>query len=222
MRESIPSPVFESIQSHLRSVGESAVTGWEANQAEEDSLTGDLGRLLSANSSQPIIVNGKTWHWRIRYKKFRGRGDDAFEKTYGADGIIQIEATFGGTTLHKGILFQAKKATRFRPGELRKQLVLIEGVAPGGSAVLLYDPTGYRAVRGSELLHFEEGLVGPAIRRMQPLPSFFDDFLECKNGIRGMYYEAVRERLLLPTIDGQIRAVPLEIRSRIKIDIIGQ
>jgi hypothetical protein len=54
---------------------------------------------------------------------------------------------------------------------------------------------------------------------MRPLGSFFDGFLECKNGLRGMYYEAVRERLLLPTIDGQIRAVPLEIRHRVKIEI---
>jgi hypothetical protein len=221
MRDLIPAPVIESVREHLKTVAEDAVEGWEANKDEEDSLTGDLGARLSMDRFQPILVNGQLWDWRIRYKKFRGRGENAFEHTSGADGIIQIEVTLRGTTFHKGILFQAKKATRFRARELKEQVVSMEGFAPGGSAVVLYDPAGYRAMTGAEFLHFDERLVGPPIRKMRPLGSFFDDFLECKNGIRGMYYEAVRERLLLPTIDGELKAVPLEIGSRIKLEITG-
>jgi hypothetical protein len=95
----------------------------------------------------------------------------------------------------------------------------MQNLIPGGSAVLVYDPEGYAAIKGTEYLRSDEGLVGVKIRRMLPLPSFFDEFLECKSGVRGMYYEAVRERLLFPTLDGEIRAMPLEVRNRIKIEI---
>jgi hypothetical protein len=200
-------------------VGERAVTGWEANKDEEDSLTGDLGRLLTTPRDVHINVNRHAWRWRIRYKKFRGRGGDAFENTTGADGIVQVEITQRDIEWFKGVLFQAKKATRFRSSELSKQIKSIENIAPGGSAVILYDPNGYRAIKGTEFLHAGEGLVGRPIKRMQPLASFLDDFLECKNGLLGMYYEAVRERLLLPTIEGEVKAVPLELRHRVKIEI---
>jgi hypothetical protein len=219
MRELIPPPVFESIQHHLRTVGESAVSGWESNKDEEDSLTGDLGRSLSTGRNIVISVNGQVWRWCVRYKKFRGRGPGAFETTSGADGIIQVEATLRDETLFKGVLFQGKKGERLRNAELTKQVEAIEKTAPGGSAVVLYNPTGYVAIKGTEYLHPEEVLVGPMIKRMRPLASFFDEFLECKSGLRGMYYEAVRERLVLPTIDGQIKAVQLEVRHRIKIEI---
>jgi hypothetical protein len=221
MRELIPASVFDSIRTHLRVAAETAATGWEANQDEEDSLTGDLGRLLKTPHTVHINLNGQVWRWRVEYKKFRGRGEGAFEGRTGADGIIQIEATLRGITLFKGILFQAKKATRFRAAEVREQITLIEKMAPGGSAVVLYDPAGYRAVKGTEFLNSEEGIVGNAVKRMLPLGSFFDDFLECKNGVRGMYYEAVRERLLLPSLDGEIRAVPLELRHRVKIEVVN-
>lgn len=219
MRELIPSPVFDSISRHLRHVGEVAVLGWESNKDEEDSLTGDLGRLLITRRNIIIRVNGQTWRWCIGYKKFRGRGANAFEKKAGADGIIQVEATLRDVTLFKGVLFQAKKVDRFRNADLKGQVEAIEGIAPGGSAVIVYGPTGYVAIKGTEYLHPEEGLVGPVIKKMRPLPSFLDEFLECKNGLRGMYYEARRKRLVLPTLDGEIKAVPLELKHRIKIEI---
>jgi hypothetical protein len=56
---------------------------------------------------------------------------------------------------------------------------------------------------------------------MLTLGSFFDEFLECKNGLRGMYYDAVRGRLVLPTVDLEIKAVQLDVRHRIKIEIAG-
>jgi hypothetical protein len=221
MRDLVPSLVFDSIRSHLRTATEQAVAGWEANREEEDSLTGDLGRVLTTPGTVETYVNGQVWRWRIAYKKFRGRGDGAFESESGADGIIQIEAMLREATWFKGILFQAKKATRFRAAEVREQIASMEKMAPGGSAVVLYDPEGYRAIKATEFLHSEEGVVGKPISRMLPLGSFFEDFLECKNGLRGMYYEAVRERLLLPSLGGDIRAIPLQLRHRVKIEVVG-
>ncbi|MGO8787249.1 MAG: hypothetical protein ACLQVL_07680 [Terriglobia bacterium] len=219
MRELIPLQVFDSIQQHLRSAGESAVSGWERNSEEEDSLTGDLGRLLCTGSRVLVSVNGQTWEWRVSYKKFRGRGDGAFESKYGADGIIQIEVTLRGQTFFKGLLFQAKKGQTPRGSELREQVVKIEQIAPGGSGVVLFRPTGYLGIKGTEYLHSDEGVVGPVVNKMQSLASFLEDFLACKNGLRGMYFEAVRERLVLPTLDGEIKAIPLKVQHRIKIEV---
>jgi hypothetical protein len=196
--------------------------GSAQNKDEEDSLTGDLGRLLTTHRDIYINVDGHSWRWRVRYKKFRGRGKGAFEGTSGADGIIQVEVTIRGETFFEGILFQAKKVTRFRNAELRRQIISIEKLAPGGSAVFLFGPELYRAIKGTEYLRPDERLVGVTIRKMPPLASFFDEFLECKSGIRGMYYEAVREQLLLPTIDGQVKAEALEVRNRIKIEIASR
>src|SRR5450631_3523679 len=103
MRELIPGPVFESIQRHLRNVGAKAAQGWESNEAEEDSLTGDLGRLLKTPHAVNIRIGDQAWRWSIGYKKFRGRGPDAFESIIGADGIIQIETTLRDSTFFKGV-----------------------------------------------------------------------------------------------------------------------
>ncbi len=219
MRDLIPPQVFEPIQQHLRSVGEGAVSGWERNSEEEDSLTGDFGRLLSTGSRVFVNVNGQTWEWRVSYKKFRGRGLDAFEKDYGADGIIQIEVTLRGATFFKGLLFQAKKGETLRGSDLREQIAKIEEIAPCGSAVVLYHPLGYLGIKGTEYLHSDGELVGPMANKLQTLASLLEDFLECKNGLRGMYFEAVRERLVLPTLNGEIKAIPLKVQHRIKIEI---
>lgn len=219
MRELVPPRVFDSIQEHLRTAGESSVSGWEDNKEEEDSLTGDLGHHISTRRHILVNVNGQMWRWRVCYKKFRGRGPGAYETKSGADGIIQVEATVRDETYFKGVLFQAKKGENFRTTELIEQVETIEKTAPGGSAIILFRPTSYVAIKGTEFLHTGEGLVGPVIKRMLPLGSFFDEFLECKNGLRGMYYEATRGRLVLPAIDGQIKAVELDVRHRIKIEI---
>src|SRR2546426_834811 len=85
-----------------------AVEGWEDGSEDEDTLTGDLGATLRTRRST-VTANGQTWVWRVRYKKFRGRGHRALERATGADGIFQIEVTTGDQKHFKGVLFQAKK-----------------------------------------------------------------------------------------------------------------
>jgi hypothetical protein len=48
-----------------RTVAEDAAIGWEANQDEEDSLTGDLGRLLKTPHTVYINLDGQIWRWRV-------------------------------------------------------------------------------------------------------------------------------------------------------------
>ena len=218
MRDLIPAPIFDSIQAHLRQAASAAPSGWESNSEEEDSLTGDLGHVLCAPRSGPVHVDGEIWHWRITYRKFRGRGKGALEARIGADGIVQIEVSRGDAVYFKGLLFQAKKENNLRRRDLQKQIEAMEGVAPGASAVVVYRPREYTAISGRDYLRVDPGVVGEA-KIVQPLGSFLEEFLECEKGMRDMYYEAVRKRLIVPVVTGGIRAVPLEIRHRIEIEI---
>lgn len=167
MRDLLPPEVFNSIRGHLRQASEEAPEGWTSNKAEEDSLTGDLGRLLRTIGSIPVFVDGKPgWQW--------GNAD------------------------------------------LMSQLENMEAIAPGGSAVFVYGPNGYFGAKGTEYLH--PPTVGEfAVTKLRPLSEVLDDFLECKNGLRGMYLDAVRELLLVPSISGELKAHEVEVRHRVKI-----
>ena len=190
-----------------------AVEGWEDGSDDEDTLTGDLGATLR---TRPSIVtsNGETWMWRVRYKKFRGRGPGALERPTGADGIFQIEVTRGDEKHFKGLLFQAKKAGT-TDGRLAAQVERMEGLASGGSAIFEYGPNAYRAATGHAYLTAGSPSLRSKGAPLQSLSSFLgDSFLPCGTGLRGMYYDALRALLLLPTGP----AIRIPIRHRIVVE----
>lgn len=203
-------------------MGNHAQSGWEAGNAEEDTLTGHLGGQLQTRRTRNILVNGHQWRWRVRYTKFRGRGRNAFEKRSGADGIVELEVvrTAEQIALYKGMLFQAKKIVGNRDARLIEQVGKMEQIAVGSSAVFEYGPNGYFAGDGRLYLRDQD----PAALREQRLPlgSFLGDrFLPCESGLRGMYYDGVRGELLVPTPEGGVRAVLVELRNRIMIQVEG-
>jgi hypothetical protein len=213
MRDIIPDQVFQSIQDHLIRVGGSAHSGWSSGKSEEDTLTGDFcGRLRT--EWQGSAANGHPWMWRVRYTKFRGRGKNPFEKRSGADGIVQVEVTLApGVKIYKGLLFQAKKNLLGFNAKTVGQVRTMEEIAPGGSALFLYTPDEYRAISGTTYLERSDAVE---------LPSLGDflgkGFLPCKNGLRGMYYDAIRDLLLVPTGDRDVRAIPVELQHRVLIE----
>ena len=99
MQDVIPKGVFGAIQNHLRNRIAHAEQGWEAGEEEEDTLTGDLGGSLRTGGWIRSIQDDIPWHWRVTYKKFRGRGVNALESETGADGIFQIEVYPYGRTI---------------------------------------------------------------------------------------------------------------------------
>jgi hypothetical protein len=214
LRDVLPERVFHSIQRHLVHVGNTAHSGWVSASSEEDTLTGDFcGRLRI--DWQNSVADGDSWKWRVRYKKFRGRSKNAFEKRSGADGIIQIEVTLNPrrVKIYKGLLFQAKKKLLGFNAKTVGQVQAMEKIAPGGSALFLYVPNGFGAISGATYLERSAALTVPH------LGSFLGDrFLPCKSGLRGMYYDAVRELLLVPTGDSDIHAMPVDLRHRVLIE----
>jgi hypothetical protein len=216
LRDVIPEPIFEAIQEHLRTVGDNAQTAWPAANAEEDTLTGDFCGRLAINPQRVRVNGGKRWEWSIRYKKFRGRGKGAFEKRSGADGIIDIEVTTNGEKLYKGLLFQAKKDGLRGDAKLTEQVRNMESLAKGGSAIFDYGRDGYRAIPGGIFLKSRSDRQSFIERNEHPLGSFLgDEFLSCSSGLRGMYFDAVRELLLVPG-RGAIR---VELHNRVRIDV---
>jgi hypothetical protein len=216
----IPALIFDAIQKHLRSVGDNAQSAWASANSEEDTLTGDFcGRLRT--EPQRIRVNKvERWEWMIRYKKFRGRAKGAFENRSGADGIIQIEVTTDRQKFYKGLLFQAKKGSLRVDAEVTGQVRKMEELAPGGSAVFEYRKDGYRAIPGDIFLENTPDRRISIQRNEHPLGSFLgDEFLPCTEGLRGMYFDAVRELLLVPTGENDVRAIPVELRHRLRIEV---
>jgi hypothetical protein len=214
VRDILPAPVYEAIEAHITDKAGHAHEGWPAGSDEEDTLTGDLGATFRTPWSPPISMNGDTWSWRITYKKFRGRGPGAFERSSGADGIFQVEVTLGSQMEFKGLLFQAKKMGQMN-GELQSQVERMERMAPRGSAVFVYGPESYRAVPGHDYLA-QASLDRSAIERaLQPLGEFLGrDFLSCIHGLRGMHYDAARGLLFLP--NGS--AYHISVAHRIRIE----
>lgn len=221
MRDVIPEPIFEAIQKHLRTVGDNAQTGWPAANAEEDTLTGDFCGRLRTDPQRIRVKGGEQWEWSIRYKKFRGRGKKAFESTSGADGIIEIEVTTNEVKFFKSLLFQAKKGDLRVDAKVTEQVRKMENLAHGSSAIFEYREDGYRAVPGDVFLERRSDRRILIQRNERPLGSFLgDEFLPCSKGLRGMYFDAVRELLLVPIIGtNDVRAISVELHHRVRIDV---
>jgi len=214
LRDIIPQPVYDAIWAHLTQGARNAVSGWDDASEDEDTLTGDFGALLRIEWSRPIAADGETWRWRVRYKKFRGRGGGALERETGADGIFQIEVTRGDEKAFKGLLFQAKKLGGSN-GRLSPQVERMESLAPGSSAVFEYGPPVYRAASGQGYLQAGSPSLRHKAPNLRPLDSFLgDEFLPCNAGHRGLYYDALRGLLLLPTGT----ALRVSVRHRVTIE----
>jgi hypothetical protein len=217
----VPQGLLRDVQNHIRNRVQHAEDGWDAGSDEEDTLTGDLGSSIRT-SAHTHFENGTRWEWRISYKKFRGRGANAAEKRLGADGIVQVEVLPSAGTqiiITKGILFQAKKVSSASRRDLLGQLQLMEDLAPGGSAVFEYGPDGYRASDGDDILTLSaETRSVPHAR--EPLSAYLADrFLPCLTGLRGMYYNANRDHLIIPVGGDVIKIADLRLRHRIGIEI---
>jgi hypothetical protein len=215
----LPDYVVRELQDHLRERSAQAQAGWESAAEEEDALTGDFCGSLRRDW---VEVNGDRgrWFWRVKYKKFRGRGKAAPEKHLGADGIFEIEARpIDGDIVTKGVLFQAKKERGGSRRDLRDQVRKMERIAPGGSAVFEFGPEAYRAEASAAMF--------PATQESNriPHPRHFigrylaDQFLPCRSGIRGMYYDAVRHNLAVP-VAGTIRIVNMAFAHRVRVEAV--
>lgn len=196
MRDLLPDDVRRAIGRHLIRSGHNAEDGFSSNEEDEDSLTGDLLRAVRRGWSAAIVADGAAWRWRVTTRKFRGRGELATEHIIGADGIVQIEVTTpSGSTVAKGLLFQAKNQWIHRDQDLLIQVRHMEEFAPSGSAVFDYSAEGYRGFPSSIVIERDARPRHIPPRRLGEFLA--DEFLECSVGRRDTYYDWSRKRLIL-------------------------
>ena len=212
----VPPLVLTEIGHHLRDASLSAEQGWESARADEDTLTGDLGASLRVGWRS--VNNGvDEFQWRIKYSKFRGRGEGAEESVLGADGIFQIEIedVVSGALRTKGLLFQAKKHTNRDRKELLKQTDAMNDLVPGGACVIEYGPTSYQAFNATSVLH-EDGVRTGRDRLGDYLAG---QFLPCLVGKWGLYYEVNRNVLVLPDASHGYQRVRARLKHSFRIEV---
>ncbi len=219
MRDVIPAPVFDQISEHFRTAAPGAArNAWRRGNQDEDTVTGDFLGRLSTDNWQSQSIDAEEWAWRVDYSKLRGRGPGAPEKEIGADGLVTIEVRSlrDGTRHVKSLLFQAKKHRVYSDAETVGQVKRIEAVAPGSSAVFEYGEDSFTALPGP--------VVGSSRREVddsrQAIGSFLGEaFLSCTHGVRGLYFDAVRQLLVITPPDGPPRLVALSALHRLKVDV---
>jgi hypothetical protein len=234
IQRAVPRRVLDEIKALVRRESQDGEKGWRAASKSEDTITGHLGSALARDWSEPIVAEGYSWRYRVDYRKFSGSTE---EPATGADGVFQIEIDrfdVGVTPLDesvvkpeiieiaerfkKGILFQSKKIDNSKREELVEQLENMEKLSPNEGAYFEYGPDAFRATAASAVVAvdgFTKRIEASAFPRLGDFLA--DEFLECKRGVEGMYYDFDRDTLFFPNSSGGIEAVRLAIKHGFRI-----
>jgi hypothetical protein len=190
MRDLVPEPVLRVIRDRYLAGTADAIAEFASNQADEDSLTGALGQAMSLS---PISyrIRDQEFRLRIYYAKLRGRGRNAPEKRFGADGIFQIEVRDenGRVLRSKGLPFQAKKnwsgtnrLLAHQAREMSREL--------GDGLVIDFRREGYAACSARIAIELEGNRKSiqrsGAFRALGQILAH--DFVDCTAGIQDLYY----------------------------------
>lgn len=197
MRDLLPDHVFEFLRDRYIAGVATAEANFAASSADEDALTGALGQALAMPA--PWIFTGPNGDYSVQvsYRKLRGRGLNAPERLYGSDGLFQIEvsAANGSVVRRKGLPFQSKTNWRGRSASVASQAADIQA-STGEGLVIDYTSTGYRACKTGLAIE-TRGNRREVERRggMVSLGQILgNDFLECRVGRVGLFYDTAAER----------------------------
>lgn len=170
---------------------------YQYGAGDEDALTGALGALISMTRPVTFNIEGLTLTVLINYRKLRGRGPNAPEKQFGADGNFQIQISDANhaSVFKKGLPFQAKKGWKGRDKRLMEQAREMSRAIHGG-IVIDYSLNGYAACDINDVIEMRgnrKALDGAG--KIRPLGQILaNEFLDCVIGIRGLYYDNQVER----------------------------
>lgn len=174
-----------------------AEASFEDSSADEDALTGALGQALAMKD--PIIFSGPAGNYEVQvsYRKLRGRGLNAPERLYGSDGLFQIVVSdeYGNILRQKGLPFQSKTNWRGKSKAVVSQCRDIQQTT-GEGLVIDYSATGYKSCRTGVAIETHGSRIEASRRgAMKPLGQILGvEFLECKIGKIGLFYDLERER----------------------------
>lgn len=160
--------------------------------ADEDSLTGALGQAMAMPGEHFFDYGGNRASVKIGYMKLRGRGPNAPEKSFGSDGIFQIEVLdhSGNSLFMKGLAFQAKNNWTYKLSQLADQAALMEQHTPGG-IVIDFRASGYGACLAS-IAKEAQGRRPVDMRDLGDLLA--TDFLNCTLGTPNLWFNNGRRQ----------------------------
>jgi hypothetical protein len=180
------------------------------NEADEDCLTGALGQALATPKGLSFSSGNKNALVKISHTKLRGRGKGAPEKIFGSDGVFQIEVldNCGRPLFSKGLPFQSKKNWTRKLSSLGDQAIQMEQHTPGG-IVIDFSEIGYSAC--SAKIAASQG----GSRRNISMSNLGDllatDFLNCKIGTIGLFFDTQKEKYLNRKSDFHIISTEVEL-----------
>jgi hypothetical protein len=196
----VPESIIERLKTHIKEKSLQAEEGWDSAKEDEDSLTGDFfGQLRKKETYED------GWTIKIDYKKFRGRGNNAYEKKVGADGIITIEVENDSIKHVKSIIFQAKKR---KNEDIKEQLSKMANILPEANMVIVYSDEGYYAETGEEYTNSNN-------LSMRAGDYIADIFVGCKKGKWGVEYDPHGKQIKMP----ESNLADIDLLHRLKIEI---
>jgi hypothetical protein len=147
--------------------------------------------------------DGTRFGYSIYHYKLRGRGTKAPEKECGADGIFQIQVTdsTGRLIRQKGLLFQSKKEWKGKDALLGDQAGKI-AEKPGAGIVIDFGSESYNtcmAKVAAEAQGQRRDIDEKEFSRLAK--TLGDEFVRCRVGVEGLYYDQDKELLIEPTSD---------------------
>jgi hypothetical protein len=205
MRDLLPSAVLDVLRDRYVAGVANAEATFDESRADEDAVTGALGQSIAMPQPMLVATPEAEYFVRISYRKIRGRGPNAPEKRYGADGVFQISVTdrHGRIIRQKALPFQSKMNWRGKNASLANQASHMEQEL-GGGLVIDFSQNGYKACpsqsvaagRGSRTAVDRYGV-------MRPLGQILSrDFLDCVIGKQGLYFDVAQEEFVHPTEPG--------------------
>lgn len=214
MSFSLQDQVRAEIAGQFRAAVAEGREAFDDASGDEDSITGALiapmGRLVKGS----IAVGGQQFFWSTHLKKLRGRGPGAPEKRIGADAIFEIEVRTVGTTptMRKALLMQSKTGWTGKDSRLKGQCVQMEAAAPGLGIAVDFTAAAYTGVAAATVVQSDGNRRSVPAAAAKDLGTMLgSDFLECRIGTEGVYYDAVRELLVVgPTV------TPARVKNRVR------
>jgi hypothetical protein len=188
VRDILPEGVINSIRDRYLAGVADAEAKFQFSRGSEDSLTGALGSAISMPA--PIVFQDgpDDYSYQVYYRRVRGQGRDAPEKTYGADGIFQIEVLDqdGRPIRRKGLPFQAKVGRSSAKRLISQAQSMVDTVGQG--LIVEYSPTGYKAIPAATVIEHRgrRRTLRPSEQSLGQVLG--NEFLQCRAGVEGLYY----------------------------------
>jgi len=146
MRDILPEGVIASLRDRYLAGVADARAKFQFSRGSEDSLTGTLGSAISMPA--PVIFRDglNEYAYHVFYRRARSQGRRAPEKTYGADGIFEIQVLnqAGRSIRRKGPPFQAKIGRSSAKRPISQAQNMVQTV---GQGLIIEYPAGYKAIR---------------------------------------------------------------------------